>query len=94
MLGVWPGLGGRARVAHGTRDWLAKLRLVAAGCGITTIPGSMAAVVPEGVRIRPVRGGPRETRRILLAGRPGRASPVLDAVRAALRQPSEGNSSG
>ena len=86
LLGVWPGLGGRANVAHSTRDWLAKLRLVAAGCGLTTIPSSMLAVVPEGVRVLPVRGGPRETRRVLTARMPRRRTAasriVEDAIRA------------
>jgi DNA-binding transcriptional LysR family regulator len=86
LLGVWPGLGGRARVAHYTRDWLAKLQLVAAGCGLTTIPQSMLPVVPPGVRILPVRGGPQETRRVLIARMPRRRSAasriVEDAIRA------------
>jgi DNA-binding transcriptional LysR family regulator len=43
-------------VTHSTRDWLVKVRLVAAGCGLTTIPGSMLPVVPDGVRALPVRG--------------------------------------
>jgi DNA-binding transcriptional LysR family regulator len=86
LLGVWPGLGGRAKVAHSTRDWLVKLRLVAAGCGLTTIPSSMLPVVPEGVRVLPVRGGPRETRRVLTARMPRRRTAasriVEDAIRA------------
>jgi DNA-binding transcriptional LysR family regulator len=85
LLGVWPGLGARVRVAHSSRDWLTKLGLVAAGCGITTVPASLADAVPDGVRILPVRGGPRETRRVLLAHLPGRHSPVLRAIREALR---------
>jgi DNA-binding transcriptional LysR family regulator len=85
LLGVWPGLGGRPRVAHSTRDWLTKLRLVAAGCGVTTVPRSMAAVVPAGVRVLPVRGGPRETRRVLMARRPGRRSDAVRAVEDAIR---------
>jgi DNA-binding transcriptional LysR family regulator len=89
LLGVWPGLGGRPKVAHSSRDWLTKLRLVAAGCGLTTVPPSMAAIVPEGVRVLPVRGGPRETRRMLVARLPGRRSDAVrtveDAVRAAAR---------
>jgi DNA-binding transcriptional LysR family regulator len=85
LLGVWPGLGGRPRVAHSTRDWLAKLRLVAAGCGLTTVPRSMSSLVPEGVKIMPVRGGPRETRRILVARIPGRRSEELRAVEDAVR---------
>jgi DNA-binding transcriptional LysR family regulator len=84
-LGVWPGLGGRARVAHSTRDWLTKLRLVAAGCGLTTVPRSMLPVVPEGVRVLPVRGGPRETRRVLMARLPRRRSTASRIVEDAIR---------
>ncbi|GAA5186535.1 LysR family transcriptional regulator [Rugosimonospora acidiphila] len=66
-MGVWPGVDERPQIAHTARDWLAKLHLVAAGCGITTVPTALASVMPPGVRILPVRGGPREQRRILLA---------------------------
>src|SRR6185503_1073351 len=38
LLGVWPGLAGRPDVPYVVRDWLTKLRLVASGAGITTIP--------------------------------------------------------
>ena len=89
-LGVWPGLGGRPRVAHSTRDWLTKLHLVAAGCGLTTVPPSLVWVVPQGVRVLPVRGGPQEHRRLLLARVPRRRSAasrtVEDAIRAAARE--------
>ncbi len=85
LLGVWPGLGGRPRIAHSTRDWLTKLRLVAAGCGITTVPLSVLPAVPDGIRVLPVRGGPRETRRVLVARLPGRRSPAVRAVQDALR---------
>lgn len=84
-LGVWPGLGGRPKVAHTSRDWLTKLQLVAAGCGITTIPRSMLPVVPHGVRILAVRGGPRESRRVLVARMPGRDSAALRLVGDTLR---------
>ncbi|MBU3062239.1 hypothetical protein KO481_11965 [Nocardia sp. NEAU-G5] len=52
-------------------DWLAKLHLVAAGCGITTVPAGLAPVEPPGMRMLPVHGGPAEQRRILLARMPG-----------------------
>ncbi|MEC3956006.1 LysR substrate-binding domain-containing protein [Nocardia sp. CDC153] len=70
-MGVWPGLDERPVIAHTVRDWLAKLRLVAAGCGITTIPASLVPACPPGVRVLPVRGGPSEHRRLLLARLPG-----------------------
>src|SRR5688500_18316555 len=40
LLGVWPGLDERPEIAHTVRDWLAKLHLVAAGAGITTVSAS------------------------------------------------------
>jgi DNA-binding transcriptional LysR family regulator len=86
-LGVWPGLAGRPDVVHTSRDWLTKLRLVAAGCGLTTVPGGMVAAVPAGVRVLAVRGGPDERRRVSVAHLPHRlpeaARRVVDALRAA-----------
>jgi DNA-binding transcriptional LysR family regulator len=67
VMGVWPGLDERPEIAHTVRDWHAKLHLVAAGCGITTVPAALAGSVPPGVRILPVRGGPAEQRRMVLA---------------------------
>jgi DNA-binding transcriptional LysR family regulator len=87
LLGVWPGLDERPRIAHTARDWLAKLHLVAAGCGLTTLPSSLVSVVPPGVRVLPVRGGPQERRRIVLARLPAPlsepAARFADAVRTA-----------
>lgn len=84
-LGVWPGLDERPTIAHTVRDWLAKLNLVAAGCGITTIPASLAPACPPGVRVLPVRGGPTETRRLLLARLPGPLPEPVARVAEALR---------
>ncbi|WP_420894749.1 hypothetical protein [Streptomyces noursei] len=42
-----------------------------AGCGLTTVPAALTDAVPEGVAIRPVRGGAQEQRRLLLARFPG-----------------------
>lgn len=70
-MGVWPGLDERPRITHTVRDWLAKLNLVAAGAGLTTVPGSLAAVAPAGVRVLPVVGGSEERRRVVLARLPG-----------------------
>ena len=67
LMGVWPGLDERPTITHTARDWLSKLHLVAAGCGLTTVPASFAAIVPPGVRVLAVHGGSREQRRVILA---------------------------
>jgi DNA-binding transcriptional LysR family regulator len=85
LLGVWPGLAGRPRVAHSARDWLTKLQLVAAGCGLTTVPSNLAAVLPEGVRLLQVADGTDERRRLLVVRLPGPPSPAVDAVLRVLR---------
>jgi DNA-binding transcriptional LysR family regulator len=87
LMGVWPGLDERPEIAHTARDWLAKLHLVAAGCGLTTVPASLALVAPPGVRMLAVRGGPAERRRIILARLPRPsaepAARLADALRTA-----------
>lgn len=86
LLGVWPGLDGRQETVHTSRDWLTKLQLVAAGCGLTTVPAVIAAAVPAGVRVLTVRGGPQELRRIVVAQLPHHLPDavrhVVDALRA------------
>ncbi|MGH9060356.1 MAG: LysR family transcriptional regulator [Acidimicrobiales bacterium] len=87
VMGVWPGLDERPEIAHTARDWLAKLRLVAAGCGITTVPSALTPGLFDDVRVLPVRGGPAEQRRIVLARLPQPlsepAAHLADALRAA-----------
>ncbi|MGC0397501.1 DNA-binding transcriptional LysR family regulator [Streptomyces sp. SAI-126] len=85
LMGVWPGLDERPEIAHTARDWLAKLQLVAAGCGLTTVPATLDSVAPPGVRILPVRGGPQEQRRLLLAGPLQAPNQPVTRVAAALR---------
>ncbi|MEU2856937.1 LysR family transcriptional regulator [Streptomyces mirabilis] len=85
LMGVWPGLDERPEIAHTARDWLAKLHLVAAGCGLTTVPPALAQAAPPGVRILPVRGGPQEQRRLFLARLPHPPSEPVTRVAAALR---------
>ncbi|MFD4251534.1 LysR family transcriptional regulator [Amycolatopsis thermoflava] len=85
VMGIWPGLDERPEIAHTARDWLAKLQLVAAGCGITTAPASLAPVAPAGVRVLPVRGGPSEQRRLQLARMPGPQPEAAGRVAEALR---------
>ncbi|MCU1645243.1 MAG: LysR family transcriptional regulator [Nocardia sp.] len=94
LMGVWPGLDERPEIAHTARDWLAKLNLVAAGCGFTTVPSSLTPAAPPGVRILAVRGGPQEHRRLLLARLPApltepaaRVAETLRTVAMALQIP-------
>ena len=86
---MWPGLPGRPDVPYVVRDWLAKLELVAAGLAITTITPVVLDVLPAGVRTVAVRGEPQETRRVVLAHRPGPldapAARVADALLRAAR---------
>jgi DNA-binding transcriptional LysR family regulator len=71
LLGVWPGLAERPDVRYVVRDWLAKLRIVAAGLAITTLAPIALDALPDGIKVVAVRGEPRETRRVVLARRPG-----------------------
>ncbi len=89
LLGVWPGLAGRPRVGHTARDWLTKLHLVAAGCGVTTVPAGLSCAVPAGVRVLTVRGGSQERRRTLLASLPGPRSEPVAALARMLHQESD-----
>ena len=84
LLGVWPGLAERPDVRYVVRDWLAKLRIVAAGLAITTLAPVALGAVPDGVAVVAVRGEPQETRRLLLARRPGPLDGVVAAVADAL----------
>jgi DNA-binding transcriptional LysR family regulator len=95
LMGVWPGLGERASITHTARDWLAKLSLVAAGFGLTTVPASLLPAVPAGVRLLEVRDGPSERRRMLLARVPGAPpSPAAAHLAEALRATASGFLSG
>jgi DNA-binding transcriptional LysR family regulator len=84
QLGVWPHLTGRPRIAHRTGDWLAKLRLVAAGAGVTTVPGPYVAALVRGVHTVRVTGSPQEVRRVSAVHLPGNTTrgvrAVLDAI--------------
>lgn len=89
QLGVWPGLAERPDLRYSVRDWQAKLQFVAAGLGITTLAPVALDVLPDGVRVVAVRGGPHETRRMVLARRPvplgGAVAAVADALVTAAR---------
>jgi DNA-binding transcriptional LysR family regulator len=84
LLGVWPGLAGRANVPYVVRDWLTKLRLVASGAAITTIPDVLIPALPSDVQ--PVSiDGDAERRRLLLVHAPGVTRPETQDVAQTLR---------
>jgi DNA-binding transcriptional LysR family regulator len=90
LLGVWPGLSERPDVRYVVRDWLAKLQIVAAGLAITTIAPVMLDALPDDVTVVAVRGEPQETRRVVLARKPGPldgpTARVIDALVSAARK--------
>lgn len=85
LLGVWPGLPGRPQIHHTARDWLTKLELVAAGAGVTTVPGDLMPDVPDGVHIARIEDVAEEVRRVGIARLPGRRSEAAHAVSEVLR---------
>ncbi|MFJ4895983.1 LysR family transcriptional regulator [Streptomyces sp. NPDC088788] len=86
LLGVWPGLPGRARIVHSARDWFTKLQLVAAGAGVTTLPTRLAPLLPPGVVLLHVEGAPAEIRSVRIARLPGEPTSALRAVEVALQR--------
>ncbi|MHC3474777.1 LysR family transcriptional regulator [Streptomyces sp. 7R007] len=84
LLGVWPGLPGRPRVIHSARDWLTKLRLVAGGFGVTTVPSAFSPMPLPGVSVVHVDGTPPEMRRVHVARLPGTPTPAITAVTQAI----------
>jgi DNA-binding transcriptional LysR family regulator len=84
LLGVWPGLAERPNVRYVVRDWLAKLQIVAAGLAITTLAPVALDVLPDGIKVVAVRGEPQETRRVVLARRPGPLDDAATRVAASL----------
>lgn len=89
LLGVWPGSTGRADAPYVVRDWLTKLRLVASGAAITTIPDVLIPALPPNVRAVSVGDTSVQRRRLLLARIPGVARPESETVAAALRDAAE-----
>ncbi len=89
LLGVWPDSVGQPDAPYVVRDWLTKLRLVASGAAITTIPDVLIPALPPDVRLINVNDRPTHKRRLLLARIAGGTHPeyesVADALRAAAR---------
>jgi DNA-binding transcriptional LysR family regulator len=76
LLGVWPSLEWEPRVAFIVREWTAKLGLVAAGLGITVVPGLAATAVRRDIALVRVRSSEPATRTVGLAARASRQWPA------------------
>jgi DNA-binding transcriptional LysR family regulator len=85
LLGAWTGSSWQAEIAFVARDWVAKLGLVAAGLGITVVPGLAVPTLPPAVAIARI-DHPAATRTTALAYRLGipddrRRSSFAEALR-------------
>jgi DNA-binding transcriptional LysR family regulator len=72
FLGVFDSLDWEPSVAFPVREWTAKLGLVAAGLGVTLVPGLAAAAVREDVVLLRVRSSRPAHRHVRLATRAGK----------------------
>lgn len=85
QFGPWPGLE-RPRIGHAVRNWATRFGLVAAGLGITRVPGLAADSVPPDVRWLPVHDptmGSRGSLELVTAESPSAAAQAaVRAVRA------------
>jgi DNA-binding transcriptional LysR family regulator len=80
LLGTPQAAGWEPRVAFIARGWTAKFGLVAAGLGVTLVPGLAVAALPADIALVRVRADPPVARRVVLASREGGAgAPHLDA---------------
>jgi DNA-binding transcriptional LysR family regulator len=68
LLGAWTGGRWRPRIAFEVRDWTAKIGLVAAGCGVTVVPGLSARTLPASVVVAAI-DHPAAVRTVALAKR-------------------------
>ncbi|MCO8274897.1 LysR family transcriptional regulator [Actinoplanes sp. TRM 88003] len=84
QFGAWPTLS-RPRVVAELGDWSTRLGFVAAGIGVTTVPGLAAGALPEGVFCVEVDDPQWTGRELLLAWIGALAGPAA-AVRAGLRK--------
>jgi DNA-binding transcriptional LysR family regulator len=71
MIGAWQWADWRPRVDLIAKEWTAKLGLVAAGLGVTLVPGLAAAAVRPDVALIRIRSGPA-SRQVLIGTRSGR----------------------
>ncbi|MBL7253546.1 LysR family transcriptional regulator [Actinoplanes sp. LDG1-01] len=63
-LGAWPGID-QPRIAYAVKDWHARLGMVAAGLGITQVPGSVMSMMSRGITALRVDDDGPHTRHVL-----------------------------
>ncbi|PXY27924.1 LysR substrate-binding domain-containing protein [Prauserella muralis] len=86
LLGAWAESPGRPDIAFVARDWVAKLGLVAAGLGVTVVPGLAVPALPADIAIVPM-DHPAASRPVAVARPRDRGDgPVGRAFVAALRE--------
>jgi DNA-binding transcriptional LysR family regulator len=73
LLGAWTGSRWQPRIGHVAREWTAKLGLVAAGRGVTVVPGLAAPAVPPTLSL--VRLDHPRAIRVTAAATPAGGSP-------------------
>ena len=83
LLGVWPSASPAPNSPYVVRDWLTKLRLVAAGLAVTTVPFVLVPALPPDVQT--IRVEVAERRRVLLVHAPFTRPPGAAALAEALR---------
>jgi DNA-binding transcriptional LysR family regulator len=76
FLGVWDSLRWQPRVEFVAREWTAKLGLVAAGLGVTLVPGLAASAVRDDVALVRVRSERPPMRTVVLATRAATGPPA------------------
>jgi DNA-binding transcriptional LysR family regulator len=79
MLGAWQWADWQPRVELVAKEWTAKLGLVAAGLGITLVPGLAADAVRPDVALVRIRSERPASRAVLLATRVNEKLPPLSA---------------
>ncbi|MEV6278822.1 LysR substrate-binding domain-containing protein [Nocardia sp. NPDC051832] len=80
LLGAWSDAHWNPVIAHIARDWVTKLGLVAAGLGITVIPGLTVSTLPPALSIVRIDDA-RAIRPTVLAHRTGNAGhPLAEAL--------------
>lgn len=87
LLGAWPALAWQPNVEFVAREWTAKLGLVAAGLGVTVVPGLAASAVRTDVMLLRVRSDTVVARSVAMATpRRSEQPPTMGAFAEALHR--------